>query len=253
MTKASLLGAVLALPFLAGTAAYAQEGPPKWSVGAIGFYGTTPFAAEDDEFNAFPYVSYRGDRFFIEGTALGFHLLTPREDADLAFALDVVASARMLPGSSRNKVTADLGLEASLSGSFGDLTLTGLRDVTDTSNGTELRASYGYTFTSDKLFVTPSVGVSWQDKKLTNYLWGTTEEQQARMVEKERDVILPVFQPNTKALNFNAGITAVYQLSDSVTMIGLVNASYLDKDIRLSPAIDKRYMLSVGLGLAYNF
>ncbi len=252
--KARLFGVGMAGAVLACTGASAQEGgPPKWSVGGIGLYSTSPFALEDGEFNAFPYIAYRGDRFFIEGTELGFHLLKPAEDADAGFSLDVIGSARMLPGSSRNKVTADLGLRASLSGSFGTLSATGLHDATDTSSGMELKAGYSYTFTSDKLFVTPSVGVSWQNEDLTNYLWGTTAEQQAKMIEKDRDVILPVFQPNTKALNFEAGVTAVYQLSDSVNMIAFSNATFLDKDISISPAIDKRYMLTFGLGVAYNF
>lgn len=248
--QAALVG--IAVIFLSAPG-QAQGGPPKWSVGAVGIYGTSPFALEDGEFNAFPYISYNGDRFFIQGLQMGYHLLKPADDVPLAFSLDLVGAARMLPGSSRNKVTADAGVRFGLEGTFGKLTVSGLHDATGTSGGMELQAAYSYTFRSDKLDFTPRVGVSWQDQDLTNYLWGTTPEQQARMIEKEKAVILPVFQPNTKALNLEAGVMAIYKLSGSVSLISLVNAIYLDKDIRVSPAIDKDYQLSVALGLSYNF
>ncbi|TNE67547.1 MAG: MipA/OmpV family protein [Alphaproteobacteria bacterium] len=228
-------------------------GPPKWSVGALGLYYATPFAAEDDQYMAVPYVAYRGERFFIEGTELGFHLMQPSEDADIALSVDLIAAARMQPGKSRDKVSADLGLRARLDGPYGSVTLTALRDVTDTYNGTELAAAYAYDFVvGNRLVLSPSIGVKWQSRKLANHMWGVTEAQHDRMVEKG-DTVLPVYQLSGSVLNVEAGLTAVYRLADSWTLIGFTQASRLDKDIRANPGIDKKHELTMGLGIAYNF
>lgn len=251
--KSRLAGTGLLFSLMVATAVQAQGGPPKWAVGAVGLYRTTPFQAEDNEVNAFPYLAYRGDRFFIEGRQLGVHIRRPDDAAELDVFLDLIASPRMLPGSSRNKVTLDAGVKVGLDGTFGTVSLEALHDVTDIANGMELKLGYSYSFASRKLRLTPNVGVVWQDKDLANYLWGTTVGQQARMIEKGSDVVLPVFQPDTPVMNFEAAVMAVYDLSDSVSMIAFVNATRLDKDIRVSPAIDRNYQVSTGLGVAYNF
>lgn len=245
--------ATLAMAGISLTATAQEEGgPPRWSVGALGIAYATPFEAEKTDYLPVPYLSYRGDRFFIDGTGMGYHLLKPAENSDLSLGVDIIAGARMLPGQSRSKVTADLGLRATIAGSFGALELTGLHDVTDTSNGMELMANYGYDITFDKLTITPSVGVTWQNRKMANYMWGVTQAQQDKMIEKDKPV-LPVYQPDDSILNYNAGITAVYSMSNSWTLIGFAQGAYLDKSIRNNPGIDKDYEMSVGLGVAYNF
>ena len=246
----TLFGA-LAATFPAGQAC-AQDGPPKWSVGAIGAGYITPYEAEDNQLSIFPYVAYRGDRFFIDATRLGYRLIKPQEGAPLSFELDIIAAARMLPGESRDKVTADLGLEASLSGAFGLLSLTALHDVTDTHNGMELSANYEYDFNFDKLTISPSIGVMWQNRKLADHMWGVTEKQQDKMIEKG-DPILPLYTVEKSAVNFTAGLTTTYNLNNRWTVIGFARGTYLDSSIRDNPGIDKKYDLSVGLGLAYNF
>lgn len=253
MKKASLAGTGLMLSLIVAFAAQAQGGPPKWAVGGMGLYRTTPFQAEDNEINAFPYLAYRGERFFIRGRQLGVHIRQANDTSDLDVFLDAVASPRMLPGSSRNKVTADAGVRLGLDGTFGTLSLEALHDVTGTSNGMELALGYSYALTTGKLRLTPSIGVTWQDKDLANYLWGTTPDQQARMVEKGKDVILPVFQPGTSVVNYEAGVMAVYDLNNKISLVAFTNATFIDTDIRTNPGIDKRHTLSVGLGLAYNF
>ncbi len=253
MKKAILAAKGLMLSMMVVTSAQAQGGPPKWAVGGMGLYRTTPFEAEKNEINAFPYLAYRGDRFFIQGRHLGVHIRRADKAAETDVFLDVVASPRMLPGSSRNKVTVDAGVRLGLDGPFGTLSLEALHDITDTSNGMELKLGYSYGFTFGKLRLTPSFVLAWQDRDLANYLWGTTPEQQERMLDKGRDVILQVFQPDTAVVNYEAGLMAVYDVSDKVSLVAFSNATFLDRDIRISPAIDKRHTLTVGLGLAYNF
>ncbi|NVJ96988.1 MAG: MipA/OmpV family protein [Alphaproteobacteria bacterium] len=254
MTKARIIAAAL-VPFVACTAVWAQEDgqEKKWSVGALGLVSVSPFAGEDTEILPVPYLAYRGERFYLEGLEAGYHLVEPMRGPGTQFVADVIASARMTPGTSRDKVTLDAGLRLGVRGKFGSLTATGLHDVTGEHDGMELRADYSYTFMGDDYFITPSVGISWQNRKLANHMWGVTADQHADMIADGDDVVLPVYQLDGSAVNYEAGLTAIYLVNDRVNLIGFSRATYLDKDVRANPAIEKKYDLTIGLGIAYSF
>lgn len=255
MNLASMVAAAVLVVAGSGWVAQGQdEGPDqRWSVGALGLLNVSPFAGDDAEVLPVPYISYRGERFYLEGLEAGYHLLKPQRGPGPAFVLDMVTAARMTPGTSRDKVTVDAGLRLGVEGKYGSLSLTGLQDITGEHDGTELRAAYSYTFRSQDYFITPSIGASWQSRKLANHMWGVTPEQQAGMVEDGEDVILPIYSLPDSVLNYEAGLTAVYMLGDRLNLIGFSRASYLDKDVRDNPGIDKKYDLTVGFGIAYSF
>lgn len=237
-----------------------RAGPPKWSVGVLGLANRSPFEAENTDadssnkvnYMAVPYVAYRGERFFIEGLELGYHLVKPQDGSDLSLAVDVLASARMRPGDSRDKVTADAGLRLSLAGAFGQISATGLQDVTGEHDGTELRASYSYSFNGPKWTVTPRVGVTWQSEKLANYSWGTTAEEHAKM-QSEGDIILPIFSVGESVLNYEASLFGMYRFADRWAAIGFASGTWLDTKIRANPGINKKFDATIGLGLSYSF
>lgn len=260
--KAVACTAVALLAWAPGAFAQQSEGgeAPKWSVGVIGLAGRSPFEAEhiaqdgDEKINyqVFPYVAYRGDRFFIEGMGLGYHLLKPSEHSAFQLSLDAVASARTIGGYSRDKITADAGLRLGLAGDLGALSFTGLQDVTDTHNGTEISATYSYSFEGEKWSLTPSVGVQWQSQKLANHMWGVTADQQATLLEKGK-ALLPLYQVTESATNYTAGLMVNYRMSNSWSVIAFAQGTWLDKTIRANPGIDEKFDAVMGLGLAYSF
>lgn len=257
--KKMMLGVAGALLVGASSASLAQGGPPKWTVGALGMAYYSPFEAErtgDDgdtklHYQAVPYVSYRGERFYIEGPGLGYRFIK-QTDAPVQFQFDVVASARMLPGDSRTKVTADAGLKLGVEGSFGFLNVTGLRDVTGTHDGYEVKATYGYSFSGEKYSFTPSVSAIWQDKNLSNHMWGVTQKQQDKMIKDDKPV-LPVFALTESVVNFSADMVFTYRMTDSVSLIAFGSGTYLDKKVRANPGIDKKFEATLGLGVGYSF
>ena len=237
-----------------GVAAQAEGGPPKWTVGGIGILYDSPFGAEGTSFNAFPYISYRGERFYLQGLEAGYRLLPPPQDADdLHLSLDVIVSARTLAGSSRDKFTADGGARLGLHGSFGSLTATFLQDVTDTHNGQEVSLGYSYRFTADKLTVTPGIKATWQSRKLANHMWGVTARQREKMIEDGKDAILPVYQLTDDVIKYSAELMAVYRVSNRWSVIAFGSGTYLDDKVRANPGITKKYDLTVGLGVGYSF
>lgn len=235
-------------------------GPPKWTVGVIGLANRSPYELENTDadgdvkvnYRAFPYVAYRGDRFFIEGMELGYHLVKPREDDGLSLSLDVVAAARSIAGSSRNKFTADAGLRLGVSSDIGTLQITGLQDVTDTHNGTEFSASFSYSFEGESWSFTPSIGVTWQSEKLANHMWGVTQAQRDKLIEKDKPA-LPVYTVTSSATNYNAGLMWNYRFAGDWSVIAFASGTLLDKTIRANPGIDKKFDATLGLGLAYSF
>ncbi len=249
--RRGLLGAASCITF--AVAAAAQEGPPKWTVGGIGLLYDSPFGAEGTSFNAFPYISYRGERFYLQGLEAGYRLLPPPENADdLHLSLDVIVAARNLAGSSRDKITADAGARLGLHGGFGSLSATLLQDVTDTHNGQEISLAYSYSFTSDKLTVTPGIEATWQSRKLANHMWGVTEAQRDKMREKG-DPLLPFYQLSDDVINYSASLMAVYRFDDRWSIIAFGNGTYLDDKVRDNPGITRDYDLTVGFGIGYSF
>ena len=242
----------LACTCIAG-AASAEDGPPKWTVGGLGLIYQSPFGAEGTSYNGVPYIAYRGERFYLEGTELGYHLMPAAEGASVYTTVDVIAAARMLPGSSRNKVTADAGLRLGLHGTFGSLTAGGLQDVTGTSDGQEVKVSYSYGFDHGDLNITPSVSAIWQSRKMANYMWGVTDAQHLKMIEDGKDAILPVYELQESVINYSASLMAMYRFSDNWSLIAFGSATYLDKAVRANPGITRDYDLMGGVGVAYSF
>ncbi|MFC3050848.1 MipA/OmpV family protein [Kordiimonas pumila] len=247
---------LLAAAFLASEAPElaAQDAAPKWSVGAIGLYEASPFAAEGSELEAFPFVAYRGERFFIEGPMLGYRLTTEdNSDTDeLELEVSIIAAMRTLPGESRNKITADIGIIAELETALGEFELMALHDATDTSNGIEVSAEYSRDIQFGKLVVTPSVEVAWQSRKLTNYLWGVTTEQNAKMISDNK-TILPVYTPNSDTWVVETNIMARYQLAQQWMLVGLAGVEFLGSTVTDNPGINKDHIFEAGLGLTYSF
>lgn len=242
------------------TATAQDSDEKKWSVGLLGLANRTAFnafdadgrEAEDVLYNAFPYVTYNGDRFFVDGMTIGYRLIKPHEDASLQFGLDAIVAARnvMIPG--RTKITADAGFTAYVGGDYGTLSVSGLHDITDTFNGGEVSAQYSYTFNSGKFSFTPSVGAAWQSKKTANHMWGVSERQNQRMVNRGKN-ILPVFELDDSVINYSAEGVVTYAATNSWTLIGYGGVTLLDKDIRENPGITRKYDATLGLGATFSF
>lgn len=238
----------------------ARQGPPRWTVGALGLVNRSPFELENTDADGdekyqnmvVPYIAYRGDNFYLEGLEAGFHLLKPADGSDLTLSLDVIASARMQTGESRDSITADAGLRAKVAGPFGELAITGLQDVTGEHDGREFAARYSYSFTGQKWIITPSVGVVWQSEGLADHMWGVTAEEQADMIA-DGDPVLPLYQIGDSVLNYEAGLFASYRFGGGWSVIGFGSVTFLDDKIKANPGINKDIDATIGLGLAYSF
>lgn len=244
------LGAALtaALP-----AVVLAQGAPRWSVGAAGLLRTSPFAAEVDlDVGVFPYIAYRGDRFFLDGRSGGIHLLGGPGLRRSPLTVDALISIRTRPGTTRNKLTADGGARISYATDLGAFSLTYRHDITGTSNGSEITAGYSYTIRSGRLMLRPGLDIIRQSGSMANYLWGVTPaEHQAMLAGGE--TVLPVYALPGSVINLQARLFATYRLGDSWSLLAFGSLTRLDEAIQRNPGIDKTYLGTLGLGAAYSF
>ena len=230
------------------------------SVGGIILGYHSPFEAENTKpngdgkvsLNAFPYVSYYGDYFYIDGTEIGMNILSTGKDSDMSFRLDTFVGARMIAGSSRNKLTADGGVKASISGDFGFLGASFLHDITGTHNGTEAKITYGYSFRGDKYSFTPTASLIRMNSKMTNHMYGVSTDQHVKMIENG-DPLLPIYNINSTSTNIALEGIFTYDINETITFLSYANVTFLDSVIKNNPGINLNQESSLGFGLVINF
>ena len=211
----------------------------------------TLFNAASTQTSLLPLISIKQGAFYFETAEAGFHL--EEEMVDISPSLDLFVAARSPQGRDRKKLSVDAGLRVSLDTQMGKLSGEFRHDVTDKFNGSEIIARYSYPISIGRFTITPAVQASWLDRKAANYMYGVTVAQRARMIRKERRVILPVAPITDEALNLGGDISMAVQLNKRLMLIAVVGATYLDKSIHRSAAIDQKWEAQSTLGLTYRF
>ena len=168
-------------------------------------------------------------------------------------SLDLFVAARSPLGKDRQKLSADAGVRISVDTKLGKLSGEFRHDVSDKFKGSEIIARYSVPLSMGKFTFTPAVQASWLDQKAANYMYGVTAAQRARMIRKERSVILPIAPITEEALNLGGDISMALQLSERLTLIALVGGAYLDKSIQRSAAIEQKWEAQSALGVTYRF
>jgi outer membrane scaffolding protein for murein synthesis (MipA/OmpV family) len=211
----------------------------------------TPFNSASTQTSPIPFISIKQGAYYFEGAETGFHL--DKDLGGITPSLDLFVAARSPLGQDRRKLSADAGARISFDTKLGKLSGEFRHDVTGKFNGSEIIARYSYPVSAGRLTIIPAVQASWLDRKAANYMYGVTAEQRARMIRKERRVILPVAPITDEALNLGGDISMLVQLNDRLTLIAIVGGAYLDKSIQRSAAIDQKWEAQSGLGLTYKF
>ena len=248
--------AIAMASFFSLATAHAQEGTTAFdddhiALGAGVVLQDGPFRGSGSEAFPLPIISIKQGAFYFEGAETGFHIDSPTGEINPSIDLFVVA--RGTSGRDRQKVTADAGLRASITSDFGMLSGEIRHDITGKFDGTEIIARYSIPITAGRFTFVPALHVSWLDRKTANYMYGVTAKQRERMIEKSRDVILPVAPITSDAVNLGSDLAINVRLSDKFTLLGVFSNTYLDKSIRKSPAIDKKCESQAVVGITYRF
>lgn len=251
-TERKILLAVTAITSFAALPAAAQEPDDNHvSVGVGALMIESPFDGEDTQTFPLPMLSIKHGPLYLEGGEVGVELDAPIGDVSPSAQLFV--AARNTVARDRQKITADAGARLALSSSLGDLSAEYRHDITGTFDGGEFILRYQLPINLGRFTISPAAQVNFLDRATANHMYGVTAKQRARAIRKGRDVILPVAPITDSAMNLGGDITATFQISERLTMIGVLGGTYLDKAIHRSAAIDQKWESQAILGLIYNF
>ena len=221
------------------------------TVGVGVLWQEAPFNQANTETFPLPMISIRQGVYYFETAETGVHF--EQDFKGIKPSIDLFVAARGTSGQDRQKLTADAGARISLATDFGTLSGAFRHDITGKFNGSEFTARYSVPITTGRFTVTPAVQASWLDTRTANYMYGITAEQRAKMISKRRSVVLPVAPITENAVNLGGDVSMAFQLTERLTIIGVLGGAYLDKSIHRSIAIDKKWECQGILGIAYRF
>jgi outer membrane protein len=227
----------------------------QWGLGLGVVASDNAYAGRGARFTPIPVITYDSNRFFFQGIEGGVHLYK----GDWA-KLDVVAGARLdginaedfgANELAQNGINRDLlsdrddsldaGFKLSLEGRFGEVQLDLLADVLDKSGGVEAKFRYGYPWNlTERLQLTPYVGADFLSKDMTQYYYGTLDEEIARGVVS--------YKPDS-AVIAGAGVGVQYLFGKRWMLIGDMSYKSLPDEIGNSPLVDAdsstRFLIAV--------
>jgi outer membrane scaffolding protein for murein synthesis (MipA/OmpV family) len=228
-----------------------KEGGNHITVGVGALWQEAPFNQAKNQTIPLPLISVKQGAYYFETAETGVRF--EQQLGAIKPSVDLFVAARGTSGQDRQKLTADAGARISLATDFGTLSGAFRHDITGKFNGSEFTARYSVPISIGRFTVTPAAQASWLDRRTANHMYGITAEQRAKMISKQRNVVLPVAPIIENAVNLGSDVSMAFQLNERLTLIGVVGGTYLDKSIHRSIAIDKKYECQGLVGITYNF
>lgn len=220
-----------------------------YSIGLLAGAGQSPFETGDTDAGLIPDFLIEGERFSFGTTGLTFDVL---EGAGLTI------SARLAPRwfaadpadvAGLEHLKRDIAVEAGLSarlalGNFA-AEVDALQDVSDTHGGTAVNAALSTGMSvSDRFTVGARMGATWMDADLATYSYG--------VLPGEATGSLPAYRVKASVIP-SISLNASYALSDTVSLTGAVETSFLPESVTNSPIVKRGTVTSVMMGMRYEF
>jgi outer membrane protein len=219
-------------------------------LGVVTRIETSPYLEGGNRYDVLPLYLYEGERFFLHANRGGVKLQNgdaQRVDLFVEQRLEGFPSDR-LPASLAGMAMRDSGIDLGLSWRYrqpwGTVQAELLHDVGGFSKGSEFRLGYTYDWRSGPWSLRPSLSLSVRDARLNNYYYGV----RASEATPGRAAYAP-----GAGINTSLGLFGAYDLSQRWRLLAGVSATVLDSKIRDSPIVQKRVLLGVYVGAAYDF
>jgi len=211
---------------------------------------TSPYEGVDQVNDFLPLYLYEGKFFYLHSYRAGFRLpATDKFQAELfvahrfeGFPYDETPDS--LVGMEARSPGLDGGIGALYTSPIGDFTAELRNDISDESNGTELRAGYGLKLRRGKFLWHPYVRFSFRDADLNNYYYGVRPE--------EATAQRPAYIAGD-GFNYGLGLYGQYKLTRNWKIVAGIGADKLSKEIENSPIVDKSWLITGTAGILYDF
>ena len=224
--------------------------PGSAGLGAIGILERSPYRGAGAQFDFLPLYVYEGDYLYLHSTGAGFKLGDssngPRFDAFIRRRFEGTPyhnPPSSLEGMARRDVGVDGGLSAEMGGAWGTAFIEVLRDVSQTSHGTEWRLGYRYATQYRNVRLRPYAILSWRDAALNDYYYGVRPE--------EATADRPAYAAGS-GVSPQVGVFATYSLSERWSLIAGGSLRYWPAGVGASPVVDSRLQWQAMLGVGWN-
>jgi outer membrane protein len=197
----------------------------------------SPYRGAERNNDFLPLFIYESERFSVSS----YRAALKYEAAELfvkrrleGFASDRVPAG--LAGAPRRENGTDLGIAWSWRLGPGTAYAELMRDMSDASDGSELRLGYRYEgWWGGRMRLRPYFTAAWRDAKLNNYYYAA-----------------PGYEPGA-GVDLELGTTAAYRLNANWQVLGGLALLRTASGVRASPAVEDRSIApSVTLGLLYS-
>ncbi|HEU4352659.1 MAG TPA: MipA/OmpV family protein [Burkholderiales bacterium] len=214
------------------------------------FAPTSPYRGYDRDSDLMPQFRYDSRYFYLQSDRIGLKLESPQARYELflrrrleGFASDHVPESMV--GMEKRSLGSDLGVALRYRLGAGVLYGEAMQNVSDESEGTEIRLGYRYErWWSGRLRWRPYVTLAWRDADLNNYYYGVRPEE----ATAER----AAYQPGS-GMNLELGVLAAYRLAERWQILAGAGVTRWSSGVADSPVVDDGTQPHFMLGLMYGF
>ena len=215
--------------------------PREAGIGFTWRYEPSLYRGSDRNADLMPQFRYESEYFYLQSDRIGlkFEGRDSRYELFLRRRLEGFAFDRTptsMVGLGQRFSGDDLGVAARMRLGAGVLYGEAMQNVSDESDGTELRLGYRYEgWWHGRFRWRPYVTLAWRDAKLNNYYYG-----------------VPGYEPGA-GVNIEVGALAAYQLTQRWQVLAGVGATQWSSGVRGSPVVEDGLQPYAMLGLMYGF
>jgi MipA family protein len=202
-------------------------------------YERSPYQDALNELDQTPLLLYEGERAYLHGTRVGLKLKAEewRFDAFISyrfegFTIDKVPSS--LAGSPAREPGFDVGVSLRRRFEWGTPYVELVHDVSQASDGTELRLGYWYEWRRGALTLKPHLMAAWRNARLNDFYYAT-----------------PDYRPGA-GVDLHAMLYATYALDESWRLLAGAGVTRRSSAIADSPIVQSGTQPEVFLGFVYD-
>lgn len=221
-------------------------------LGAGALVYRSPFEGEGTSILPIPIISARRGAFYADGLEAGVSY-SPGSDQRYTPSFDLFVAARAIAGESREKITGDIGVRASLDTPAGTFAADYRHDLAGEFDGAEASARYEYTLAVGRLSITPGIQASWLDRETADHMYGVSAEQRQKMIDDGADTILPIFRVREGGANIGGDVTVLMPVTNNIIAIAYLSGTYLGRSVRDNPGLRDDFEAQAMFGIGYRF
>lgn len=254
----------ISLLFLSGLASLANAAPAPIVTSTLGNNASSssgigltqsvakrPFLGVDDQTAALPYFSYQAGQFYVEGLDVGYRIQSHYNYSTNLFVTprfyevkESFADNAELNGIEETKPSYFGGVSTQLNTDHAVYTFQLLTDLVE-SNGNEIVVQMSKSFKTSATFsLTPSLGITYQDKNLVGYYYGVDASEVATG--------RPQYAGDA-SVNVNATLNVNWNITKHFHLLGQLKYETLGSGITNSPIVDEDAVHFLTLGGVYRF